>query len=278
MAGGYNSPYGNIRSESLLANAGWDYGIDPSQYLPNMLSDEKLYGQDFSYLQQLLKGEISNPEMNPALRAAEATANRDVSKFGDTARLKANQALASSGFRGSGANIMSDIFGQQADARQGIASDFGLMGMQARQKNIDNLLGLNQFQAGQNVGQEQFRTGAFQNLLQSFMRRQGQKEGADLQRENQPGFWDFAGNLASGAAGVGTAAILMSDKKLKKNIKKVGDTKSGLPIHEFEYKDLPGTKIKGHLAQSVEKKFPDAVVRMLDYSKLPKDAKFELVN
>ena len=101
------------------------------------------------------------------------------------------------------------------------------------------------------------------------------------QIDQQPSGWgEILGQVISGGAQIGAAALATpSDKKLKKKIKKVGMTKSGLPIKQFEYKDDPEHKIyQGHVAQDVEKKYPDAVYKVLDYSKLPKDAEFEEIN
>jgi len=57
-------------------------------------------------------------------------------------------------------------------------------------------------------------------------------------------------------AGIGTIASALSDRKEKKNIKKVGKTKDGVQVSEFEYKDAedapkgPG-RYKGVIAQDL---------------------------
>tara|TARA_R100001015_G_C4635304_1_gene204569 strand:- start:6167 stop:7426 length:1260 start_codon:yes stop_codon:yes gene_type:complete len=94
---------------------------------------------------------------------------------------------------------------------------------------------------------------------QSDLARQAQM--ADYAREDVQA---AQSNLASyqqqqyGAidAGIGMAASALSDKKEKKNIKKVGKTKDGVPVSEFEYKDKkdapkgPG-RYKGVIAQDL---------------------------
>lgn len=68
-------------------------------------------------------------------------------------------------------------------------------------------------------------------------------------------------------AGIGTVAS-MSDRKEKKNIKKLGKTKSGVPVSEFEYKDKKNApqgsgKYKGVIAQDlVGTKHGDAVKKI----------------
>ena len=98
-----------------------------------------------------------------------------------------------------------------------------------------------------------------------------------------------AGALAMGPAGWAMLALgllggklfkkktflgkLFSDKKLKKNIKYVGKSKSGVPIVEFEYKDMMNIKgrYRGVLSQDVPwaaEKHPQYGYEMVDYSKI----------
>ena len=84
-------------------------------------------------------------------------------------------------------------------------------------------------------------------------------------------------------AGIGTLAT-MSDRKIKKNIKKVGESEDGVPVSEFEYKDKkdaprgPG-RYRGVIAQDlVGTEHEDAVKKVdkntlgVNYGKL--DVKF----
>ena len=79
----------------------------------------------------------------------------------------------------------------------------------------------------------------------------------------------YAGAAAAGAAG--------SDRKLKKNIKKEGKSKSGLQIYSFEYKDPKDGKgrWKGVIADDLPKSVKNKAVHksadgydMVDYSKI----------
>lgn len=82
--------------------------------------------------------------------------------------------------------------------------------------------------------------------------------------------------LYGALGGAGSAAIMaaFSDKNLKENIEVIGQSESGIPICEFDYKDKKfGTgRYRGVLAQDVEKIIPEAVItsddgyRMVDYS------------
>ena len=76
-----------------------------------------------------------------------------------------------------------------------------------------------------------------------------------------------------GAIDAGITTFAGSDKKLKKNIKKVGKTKSGVPVSEFEYKDKedapkgPG-KYKGVIAQDLIGTKHEGAVGKLDKNTL----------
>lgn len=111
-------------------------------------------------------------------------------------------------------------------------------------------------------------------ILNSLISVQNSQE----QLDNQPSGWgQVLGNLFSGAAQVGSAALLASDKKLKKNIKKVGETKSDIPLVTFNYKDGGKVNHLGMLSKDVKKKFPKAVMEVIDYSKVP-EAEFQELN
>lgn len=71
------------------------------------------------------------------------------------------------------------------------------------------------------------------------------------------------GGLAAGAAKL--APILMggSDRRLKQDIVAVGTHEpTGLTLYEFTYRDSPGTRWRGVMADEVAKVNPEAVVRM----------------
>lgn len=68
----------------------------------------------------------------------------------------------------------------------------------------------------------------------------------------------------SGLFGLGSTALggwMMSDRRLKEDVKKVGKLDSGLPVYSFRYKDGAGGGLMqlGLMAQDVEKTMPEAV-------------------
>ena len=98
----------------------------------------------------------------------------------------------------------------------------------------------------------------------------------------QQAMWANAANTAAMALG---AYLKYSDRDLKKNIKKIGKSKSGINIYEFEYKD-PSTHgagvYQGVVADDLPKEIYDKAVRIDDnknervnYSKL--DVEFKKI-
>lgn len=78
----------------------------------------------------------------------------------------------------------------------------------------------------------------------------------------------FDNTMANVASGVGTAAsaamiaaMFLSDRRLKTDIKKIGESDSGFPLYSFRYKhEGPMSQHIGLMAQDVKKSMPDAVV------------------
>jgi hypothetical protein len=68
-----------------------------------------------------------------------------------------------------------------------------------------------------------------------------------------------ASGASAAGGGLGALFSLFSDRRLKKDIKKIGKMdRSGLPIYSFKYKGDDAPRI-GVMAQDVEKKIPQAV-------------------
>ena len=55
------------------------------------------------------------------------------------------------------------------------------------------------------------------------------------------------------------ATAYKSDRRLKKKISRVGEDKRGFGIYEFEYRDNPGSRFRGVMADEVEPIVPEAV-------------------
>lgn len=110
-----------------------------------------------------------------------------------------------------------------------------------------------QFAPSQGAGQMQAP-----NLAQLYQNQQNTQQAglnANAASKNQA-----TSNLFSLGGSLGSAWI-MSDKRLKKSIKKIGKTPSGFNVYEFKYIG-GGIKQKGLMAQEIELIIPDAVIVM----------------
>lgn len=108
--------------------------------------------------------------------------------------------------------------------------------------------------------------GNFMNLYRLLALKGG------LSGQRSGGFSEWGPGLIEGGGKVGAAAILASDRRLKKNIVKLFDRPDGIGVYKFEY--LWGGKHIGVMADEVENIIPEAVFthssgyQMVDYSKL----------
>lgn len=78
--------------------------------------------------------------------------------------------------------------------------------------------------------------------------------------------------MMNGLFGLGAAALMFSDRRLKTDVSKVGKTDSGLPVYTYRYKGDPRMHM-GVMAQDVEKTTPEAVheiggYKAVDYSRV----------
>lgn len=82
-----------------------------------------------------------------------------------------------------------------------------------------------------------------------------QMAGYQQQMQNWNGLW---GGLMGGAANLGSAAIMASDRRVKRDIKRVGTADNGLPIYSYRY--IWGGPVQiGVMAQDVAEVNPGAV-------------------
>ncbi len=186
-----------------------------------------------------------------------------------------------------GANIISDILGQQTSALGNLATQGGQLRLQSEQAATQQL-------GQQNLGQAQLAQGLFGGLLQNqqfgqqmtqqqeqFLADLGfrQDQLAEMRRQfdesQEFSFGDFMGKLFGGAAQVGSTALIASDRRVKDNIERVGISLSGVNIYEFNYKG-DSIRFRGAMAQeNPEASVERNGIKYLDYSKI--DVDFEVV-
>lgn len=225
-------------------------------------------GSNFDYLQNNLKQSAEGND--PLFDQLFGNASRRIGASTDRNIQDIKEAGAQSGFRGAGGNLINDAYKGEKESLGQVSDELAGRELQYKQNAIAQLLGLNQFEGGQNFD-------AFQSDRQNSQFNQSQAQEWEMfnknlqyQKDMEPAWWEsLLGGLIGGAAQVGSAALLASDKKLKKNIKKVAETEEGIPVVKFNYKEGGKAEHIGFLSKDVKKKHPEAVVEAVDYTKIP---------
>ena len=107
--------------------------------------------------------------------------------------------------------------------------------------------------ASQTAGQLPYAgVGALSPLL-------GLAQGAGTTKGTVPGGW--GSDLINAGASIASAAIMASDRRLKKDIVEVGIHRSGLTEYEWTYRfDPTNTRCRGVMADEVKEKRPQAYI------------------
>ena len=198
-----------------------------------------------------ISAEVMNREQALAQRRAEAA------QYG---------GIAQQGAMGL-AGLSQDIENQRLARQSGLLSQASSLGTQAYNLGQNfyspglGLLGGTPVSA-QQVGPQLFSPDAFLNLgaanRQNILNANAATQQARASYSS--GLFSGLGGVAQGVGSAAAAAIpfMMSDKRLKTDIEKVGKTDAGLPIYTYKYKGDNKTQM-GVMAQDVEKKTPKAV-------------------
>lgn len=137
-------------------------------------------------------------------------------------------------------------FGLDLSARQqGISEQ-----QTARQEPINELATLLGFTPGLQTSKGAVAPTDTAGITQNAFADQQAQYQAKLAQQN---------GLYSGLFGLGSAAILASDRRLKSNIRRIGRMQSGIPVYSYTKYGRPET---GVMAQDVEKVMPWLVVEM----------------
>lgn len=193
-------------------------------------------------LQALLSGDTSG--LNTFLNTTGYNFDRDRGEG------SINTKLASQGMRNSGAALKG-----LTTFNQGLRSTYSNNYIDTLMKQIGN-----GFNAGQLIG----GVGGQSNAQSTSS---GQSTGTSSSKK---GLGEILGNAA-------TAAAMASDPRLKTEVVKLGEYDDGLGWYEFEYKNDPGKKHRGVMADEVERLRPWALGPKLEgeyltvyYNKLSK--------
>jgi hypothetical protein len=104
-------------------------------------------------------------------------------------------------------------------------------------------------------------------LNRQFQAAQSRKDRSAAQRSALTGaFGSFGSGLASGIGSAGGVGKFFSDRTLKENIEKIGESESGIPIYHFDYKNKKYGQFRyeGVMAQDLKELKPEALITFDD--------------
>lgn len=156
----------------------------------------------------------------------------------------------------------------------GQAGAFGMNSIGALGSGMGALQGMQGAQ-GANAGQWTAMSGFGMGVLGDAANRgfQQQQLGFQANQANASAINGMLGSAMGMATSFGTAGIMKSDRRLKKNIQRVATRADGLGVYSYDYV-WGGPRQVGVMADEVRKVYPNAVIRgadgydMVDYSKL----------
>lgn len=198
--------------------------------------------------------------------------------------LRGQQALA-------GAQVIAPLYKQGYEQALQTAQQQQGVGLGAAQANRQAVQQLSQQLGGLGTGAQQAALQGAQAQMAAGQVAQQTQQAQDtaqyqqfLQERGYPfQVAQFLANIAMGTGALSGSTTttqqpggFFSDKRLKKDVKEIGETHDGQPIYSYKYKGDDRTQI-GLMAQDVEKRHPEAVGLMggyktVDYKKATEDA------
>lgn len=193
---------------------------------------------------------IRGQQYSDGLKMAEAARQND-----NNAMLDALKARASAGGSAVGTGVNAIGSGIQ---QQGGLFDIANAGAQgAGQRNTQN-------QIDNAKGMSEYSNDAANQALQRFMaivggqNWGGQSQGTSTSTST-PSMWNTIGS----GLGLASSFMKLSDRRIKTDIKCIGQADNGLPIYTFRYFNDPKAELHmGFMAQDVEKVRPEAVSKV----------------
>jgi len=249
---GYGQQLGAAQQMAGLGQALYGQGMTGAQTLSQL--GQAGFGQQLSAAQQAAA--LGQGLYGQALGLGQAIQGLGQQQYGQGAQTAQQLAALGQQGYGMGAGTSSALANLGTNAQQA-----GLAGAQA------------QLQAGQQ--QQQTEQAGKQAMYNQFMQEQGYPfQVAQFLANIATGTGALSGNQSTSTTTGGGG--FFSDKRLKENVQKVGETNDGQPIYRYNYKGDPRTQI-GLMAQDVEKEHPEAVglaggYKTVDYKKATEDA------
>jgi hypothetical protein len=264
-----NNPYGNQRVTWQGDQATINQNLDPTQQ--GLLNSQNAMSTGLANTGQNLMGQVNDAygqpmdatSINQLTQQAQDSINARLNPGLEQQSKALDQQLANQGVSvGSEAwnNAKRQQGNQENDAHQqavlaALNYSPALLQQQTAIRN-QPMAELQQVRAGSQPTIPTFQGYTGANVAPAPYMQGGQLAGQamtnqfNLQQANQ-------NSMQQGLFGLGAAA-LMSDVRLKEDIRRVGMTDGGLPVYTYRYKGHPQTHM-GVMAQEVEKVNPDAV-------------------
>lgn len=212
-----------------------------------------LLDPQFSQEEEQMRSRLANQGIMPG---SEAYRN-EFDPFAQRKREAYNAAAL--GAVGAGRQEQGRLFGQSMDVAK---TGFG-HNLQRRQQLYNELASL--------IGTQQIGPTGQLDVLSPFAQQyQGQIGGVNA--TNQANAARNAQTTSTGATALTALLMALSDRRVKKNVEKIGQLPSGLNVYKFEYLWDDEVHI-GVMADEVEKVFPGAVseisgLKIVDYAKV----------
>lgn len=250
------------RQQEALRGQLANQGITQGSEAYNRAMAQNQYGRNDANTQAQLQGiglgmQQQGQAFGQQLSNRQLTAAEQAQQFGQQTT---NQQLA--------AALQNQQFGQQ----QGLRGQS--MQEQAYLRNLP-LNELNALRTGNQVSQPQFggfaqqattggpdMSGAVQNQYNAALGASNAQNAAAS--GTLGGLFSIGGSLLQGAGAAGGFGALFSDRRLKKNIRRIGKAANGLNIYSYQYV-WGGARQIGHMADEVEKVSPHAVGRSMGF-------------
>lgn len=236
---------------------------DPSRFFaPQGLGAEELAAGDIirSQLDPTAFRQSIEQYMSPFRDIITQDINKQFEAPQGALAARISQAGAFGGSRARGAQ--GDLERQRLDAiASALSGQYG-QALGQRQQGIQNLLGFGGLQRGIDLAQRQAlpqALGSVSNILSPLLQAKTGEGTIGAEEGGVSKAGKIAGLVSSGMQ----LASMFSDRRLKKNITKVGEEK-GLNVYEYEYLWSP-KKWVGYMADEVEKIYPEAISESMGY-------------
>jgi hypothetical protein len=204
-----------------------------------------------------MNAQLANQGLDPNSQAARQAQNQFSQQKNDAYSSAMNNAI------GQGTQAQQATFGENLSARQQGENEM----MTQRQAPLTEMQGLQSFQ-----NTPGYNTAGAANGTNMLGAAQDQGQYAlEKNKQDNAAMNSAIGGLSSSAGSL----AMFSDERMKQNIHRFPvDAIPGVPVAAFEYKQQPGVKHIGVIAQDLEKVAPQHVInrpdglKMVDYSKL----------